>query len=279
MKLRTLGVAVLGTVGLAALSACKNEEAAPTPARGAVQPPAQAKAAPKPEAAPVAEPAPQALTGGGTVRGTVSFKGTPPPQAAIAPSMDSACEGMASTDQAIRVKAGKLENVLVRVRGLLPSAQGAKPAVIDQHQCTYLPRVQGVAAGQPILIKNSDGTLHNARALAGTKSIFNVAQPPNGKAVQRALPAESEVVRLKCDIHPWMTAWVVVNPNPYFATSGADGSFSIEHLPAGTYTLEAWHETLGTRTAEITVKEGETASASFEFSSADAKSTASGGVK
>jgi Polysaccharide lyase family 4, domain II len=279
MKLRTLGVAVLGTVGLAALSACKNEEAAPPPARGAVQPPVEEKAAPTPEAAPASEPAPQALTGGGTVQGTVSFKGVPPPLATIAPSQDPACDGMASTDQSVQVKDGKLGNVLVRVRGLLPSASGAKPAIIDQHQCTYLPRVQGVAAGQPILIKNSDGTLHNARAIAGTKSIFNVAQPPNGKAVQRALPAEAEVVRLKCDIHPWMTAWVVVNPNPYFATSGADGSFSIEHLPAGTYTLEAWHETLGVRTAEISVKEGETRSASFEFSAADAKGTASGGVK
>jgi carboxypeptidase family protein len=276
MKLRTLGAAVLGTVGLVALSACKNEEAAPTPARGAVQTPAQGAAATKPEAA---ESAPQSLAGGGTVRGTVSFKGVPPTPAAVTPSMDPACEGMASTDQTVQVKDGKLGNVLVRVRGLLPSANGAKPAVIDQHQCTYLPRVQGVAAGQPILIKNSDGTLHNVRGLAGTKSIFNVAQPPHGKPVQRGLPAESEVVRLKCDIHPWMVAWVVVNPNPYFATSGADGSFSIEHLPAGTYTLEAWHEALGTRTAELTVKEGETTSASFEFSSADAKGTASGGVK
>ncbi len=277
MKLRTLGVAVLGTMGLVALSACKNEEAAPTRARGAV--PAQGAAATKPEAAPAAAPAPQALTGGGTVRGTVSFKGVPPTPVAVTPSMDPACEGMALTAQSVQVKDGKLENVLVRVRGLLPSTNEAKPAVIDQHQCTYLPRVQGVAAGQPILIKNSDGTLHNVRALAGTKSIFNVAQPPHGKPVQRGLPADAEVVRLKCDIHPWMVAWVVVNPNPYFATSGAEGSFSIEHLPAGTYTLEAWHETLGTRTAEVTVKEGETTSASFEFSSADAKGMASGGVK
>jgi hypothetical protein len=278
MKLRTLGVAVLGTVGLVALSACKNEEAA-TPDRGAVQAPAQGPAASKPEAAAAAEPAPEALTGGGTVRGAVSFKGVPPTPAPVTPSPDPACDGMALTDQPVQVKDGKLRNVLVRVRGLLPSASGAKPAVVDQVQCTYLPRVQGVVAGQPILIKNSDGTLHNARALGGTKSIFNVAQPPHGKPVQRGLPAGFEVVRLKCDIHPWMVAWVVVNSNPYFATTGADGSFSIEHLPAGTYTLEAWHETLGTRTAEITVKEGETTSASFEFSAADGKGTASGGVK
>ncbi|QRK08157.1 TonB-dependent receptor [Archangium violaceum] len=271
MKLRTLGVAVLGVVGLAALPACKKDEA---PAAPVSRSPAQDKATAKLEA-PVAESAPQPVTGGGTVRGAVTFKGVAPPPAAVAPSEDPACDGMPLTDQSLRVKDGKLENVLVRVRGLVPRSRPAQPAVIDQQKCTYTPRVQGVAVGQPILIKNSDGTLHNARALAGTKSIFNVAQPPNGKAVQRPLPADAEVIRLKCDIHPWMSAWVVVNPNPYFATSGADGSFTIEHLPAGTYTLEAWHETLGIRTAEVTVKEGETVSASFEFSAGDAKAIAS----
>jgi len=106
---------------------------------------------------------------------------------------------------------------------------------------------------------------------------FNVTQPPL-KTKEAKPPQDSDIIRLKCDIHPWMAAWVVVNPNRFFATSGADGSFSIEHLPAGTYTLEAWHETLGIRTAEITLKEGETVSASFEFS-APAPASASGGVK
>ncbi|HYO59002.1 carboxypeptidase regulatory-like domain-containing protein [Archangium sp.] len=278
MKLHTLGLAVFGAVGLAALPACKKDEPPPAATRGpVVQAPAQDQAAAKAEA-PAAESAPP-VTGGGAVQGAVTFKGVPPTPAPVAPSSDPACQGMAVTDQSVQVKDGKLGNVLVRVRGLVPHSRPAQPAVIDQQQCTYAPRVQGVAIGQPILIKNSDGTLHNARALAGTKTLFNVAQPPNGKAVQRTLPAESEVVRLKCDIHPWMAAWVVVNPNPYFATSGADGAFSIEHLPAGSYTLEAWHETLGTKTAEVTVKEGESATVSFEFSPEDAKGTASGGVK
>jgi len=279
MKLRMLGVAVLGAVGLSALPAC-DDEAAPT-RQGTARPapaPAASKGAPKSEPTAAAEPAPQPLTGGGTVRGTISFKGVPPTPAAVAPSDDPACDGMASSEQSVRVKDGKLENVLVRVRGLVPGPRPTQPVVIDQHQCTYLPRVQGATIGQPLLVKNSDGTLHNARALAGTKSLFNVAQPPHGKAVQRNLPADVELVRLKCDIHPWMAAWVVVNPNRFFATSGADGSFSIEHLPAGTYTLEAWHETLGIRTAEITLKEGESVSASFEFS-AQAPASASGGVK
>jgi plastocyanin len=276
MKLRTLGVTVLGTVGLAALPACQKDEAAPTANGPAVKSLAEAQAALK---GSEAQPAAEVVTGGGTVSGTVSFKGVPPASAAIEPSMDPACESMALTDQSLQVKDGRLANVLVRVRGLVPSARPARPAVVDQKACTYTPRVQGVAVGQPILLKNSDGTLHNVRGLSGTKSLFNVAQPPNGKAVPRNLPAEAEVVRLKCDIHPWMAAWVVVNPNPYFATSVADGSFAIPNLPAGTYTVEAWHEKLGARTAEVTVKEGESSPLSFVFSPGDIQDTATSSVK
>jgi hypothetical protein len=272
MKLRTLGVAVLGAVGLAAVPACQKHEAPPAA-------PVAKASAPAPRAeAPAPVPAPP-VTGGGTVQGTIAFKGAVPTPAAIKPSDDPACDGMALKDQSLVVTDGKLANVLVRVRGLVPHSRPAEPALIDQQKCTYAPRVQGVTAGQQVFIKNGDGTLHNARALNGTKTVFNVAQPPNAKAVPRPLPADAEVIRLKCDIHPWMAAWVVVNPNPYFATSGTNGAFSIEHLPAGTYTLEAWHETLGTKTAEVTLKEGETVTASFEFSSEDAKGTASGGVK
>ncbi|WPB74245.1 carboxypeptidase regulatory-like domain-containing protein [Archangium violaceum] len=274
MKLRTLGVAVLGAVGLATVPACQKQEA--PPAAPVAQAPAPAPA-PKVEAPAPVPAAP--VTGGGTVQGTVAFKGAVPAPAAVKPSDDPACDGMALKNQSLLVTDSKLANALVRVRGLVPHSHPTQPALIDQQKCTYTPRVQGVTAGQQVFIKNSDGTLHNARALNGTKTVFNVAQPPNAKAVPRPLPADAEVIRLKCDIHPWMAAWVVVNPNPYFATSGTDGAFSIEHLPAGTYTLEAWHETLGTKTAEVTVKEGETVTASFVFSAEDAKGTASGGVK
>jgi hypothetical protein len=271
MTWRTLGISMLGTAGLLALSGCKQESSSTdrTPVTTAPQAPSQATA-PATESAPEDPP----LTGGGTVKGTVSFKGAPPAAAALTPSQDPACQDMPLVDQAVLVADGKLGNVLVRVRGLMPNARRSRPVVVDQHGCTYSPRVQGAVTGQPVLIKNSDGTLHNARALSGTKSIFNVAQPPNGKPVQRALPPDVEVLRLKCDIHPWMTSWVLVNPNPFFATTDAKGAFTLEHLPAGAYTLEAWHETFGTKTTEVTVKEGETSPVSFEFSAQDAKAAA-----
>jgi hypothetical protein len=87
--------------------------------------------------------------------------------------------------------------------------------------------------------------------------------------VSKPLPADTELIQLKCDVHPWMKAFVVVSPTPYFSTTGDDGAFSITGLPAGTYTLEAWHETFGTKTAQVTVKDGETAEATFEFAATD----------
>jgi plastocyanin len=270
MKLRTFGLALIGAASLVALPACKKDEAPAAPAT----PPATGQAAQTPTPTPAAPAQPQTLpatVGKSTIRGVVKFNGAPPAAADIAPSSDPACEGMALKDAAVLVKDGKLQNVLVRVKGSVagtPVAAG-DPVVIDQQKCTYTPRVQGAQAGQMIQVKNSDQTLHNVRAVAGTKSIFNLAQPPAGAPVTKPVPSETDLVQFKCDVHPWMKAFVAVSTHPYFSTTGEDGSFSIKGLPAGTYTLEAWHESFGTKTAEVTVKDDETAETSFEFSATD----------
>jgi carboxypeptidase family protein len=274
MKLRTLGLTVIGTLGLSASMACQKEEAtsapAPAPAAQAPAPPTiKAQHLPEDVAVPQEESA-QAPKGGGTIRGVISFKGTPPAPAPITPGTDPNCDGMDLVDQPVQVKDGKLANVLVRVRGEVPGHSTPPPnamVVVDQNRCQYLPRVQGAVIGQPLVLMNSDQTLHNVRGMAGGKQLFNVTQPPL-KTKEAQPPKDSDVVRLKCDIHPWMTAFVVMNPNPYFVTSGEDGAFSLQGVPAGTYTLEAWHETLGTRTAQVTVKEGQDAEVSFEFEAA-----------
>lgn len=273
MTLRTLGMVVLGTAGLLALPACKEEAAPPAPAAAKKEHAASPVAQPgAPAAAAQQAPAAPDTTPRGTVKGSVKFAGQPPAPADMPTSADPACEGMPQKDQAVLVKDGRLRNVLVRVRGAVQgaSAAPASPVVIDQNKCSYQPRIQGAVAGQPMLVKNSDGTLHNVRGLSNGKAVFNVAQPPNAQPVQRAMPEGLELLKLKCDVHPWMAASIVVSPHPYFATTGEDGSFVLEGVPAGTYTLEAWHETFGTKTAEVTVKEGASAEASFEFASADA---------
>jgi plastocyanin len=266
MKLRTFGLALIGAAGLAVLPACKKDEAPPAPAT-----PTTTGQAQTPTPTPTPAQTPPAPAGKSTIRGMVKFNGAPPAAADIAPSADPACEGMALKEAAVLVKDGKLQNVLVRVKGSVAGAPAAPstPVVIDQTKCTYTPRVQGAQAGQTIQVKNSDQTLHNVRAVTGTKSIFNLAQPPSGPPVTKPVPTEVELVQLKCDVHPWMKAFVAVSPHPYFATTGEDGSFSLTSLPAGTYTIEAWHETFGTKTAEVTVKDGETAETAFEFSATD----------
>lgn len=263
MKLRTFGLAMIGAAGLVILPACKKEEAPAMPSAPATA--EQKPAMPEPTQAQV----PPAPAGHSTVRGVVKFTGTAPALADIAPSSDPACEGMALKDQAVMVKDGKLQNVLVRVKGNVAGVASAGPSsppvVVDQLKCSYTPRVLGAQAGQPIQVKNSDQTMHNVRGVAGTKPIFNIAQPPSAPPVSKPTPADAEMIQLKCDVHPWMKAFVIVSPHPYFSTTGEDGAFSITGLPAGTYTLEAWHETFGTKTAEVTVKDGETAETSFEF--------------
>ncbi|WP_224243689.1 carboxypeptidase regulatory-like domain-containing protein [Hyalangium gracile] len=265
MKLRTFSLAMIGAAGLAVLPGCKKDEAPAAPSTPAATPEPSKPATPEPAQAQT----PPAPAGKSTIKGVVKFTGTAPAPTDVAPSSDPACEGMPLKDQPVMVKDGKLQNVLVRVKGNVagaPAASASSPAVvIDQVKCTYTPRVMGAQAGQPIQVKNSDQTLHNVRAMAGTKPIFNMAQPPSMPPVNKTTPADTELLQLKCDVHPWMKAFIHVSPHPYFSTTGEDGAFTLSGLPAGTYTLEAWHETLGTKTAEVTVKDDETAEASFEF--------------
>jgi hypothetical protein len=258
LNLHTPFLLGLGAAGLLTLHACKKEEAPPV---------AQAPAAPV-EVLSSEDAEAHPVTGGGTVRGTVTFTGQPPAPLPINPSTDPNCEGMDLVEQPVQVKEGRLANVLVRIRGEVPGQPKAPPdslVVVDQNRCTYLPRVQGAVTGQRMVMMNSDGTLHNVRGVSKGKTLFNVNQPPL-KTKEAQPPADAEIIRLKCDIHPWMVAWVVMNPHPYFATSGEDGTFEIQGVPPGTYTVEAWHELLGTKEAQVTVKEGQVAQVAFEFS-------------
>lgn len=270
MKLRTFGLTLIGAASLVVLPACTKDDA-PKPTTPTTPTAEQGKPATTPEATPTQAQTPPAPAGKSTIRGVVKFTGTAPAPADIPASADPACEGMPQKEPAVLVKDGKLQNVLVRVKGNVSGAPAAPstPVVIDQVKCMYTPRVLGAQAGQPIQVKNSDGTLHNVRAMAGSKPIFNLAQPPSMPPVTKNAPTDAELVTLKCDVHPWMRSYIAVSPHPYFSTTGEDGSFSLAALPAGTYTLEAWHETFGTKTAEVTVKDGETAEASFEFSGTD----------
>jgi hypothetical protein len=136
---------------------------------------------------------------------------------------------------------------------------------LDQVGCRYSPHVLGVQVGQTVEIRNSDGLLHNVHGLPKVNASFNRAMPPNVTEYRHVFEQPEAPFLVKCDVHPWMGAWIEVLDHPYFAVSGGDGRFEITGLPAGTYEVEAWHEMLGTRSATVTVADGEAASSDFAF--------------
>jgi hypothetical protein len=173
--------------------------------------------------------------------------------------LDPACGGGSAGDNPLLVSDSRLvQNAVVRILGAAPAASDAgalPPVVVRQKDCRYVPRVQAALRGQPVLVENDDPLLHNLHAFSGRKGLFNVAQPAGSPPVKRDLVGV-DLLRLKCDIHPWMFGWVVFNETPYFAVTGADGRFAIGGVPAGTYKLSVWHEILGTREVEIRVPAG-----------------------
>jgi len=204
----------------------------------------------------------------GTISGTVQLTGAAPKAAKVKRTSDPVCAKSAAEMDDLSIAVGKdgksLDNVFVR---LLNAPAGKAPAgdvVISQHACNYEPRVQGAVTGQKVQIKNEDGTLHNVHTYDGTKTVFNQAQPPSSAPIEKPLPAGAEVVKLRCDVHPWMAGYVIVNKSPYFSVS-KDGKFEIKDVPAGTYQIEAWQEKLGTQKAEVKVEEGKAADVKFTF--------------
>jgi len=218
-------------------------------------------------AAPVTNPVDPATAG--SVKGSITLDGTPPPAQTINRRSDPYCEqqGEARTQNFV-VSNGGLENVFVYVKdglGNLKFPVPTTPVVLDQHGCTYVPRVFGIQAGQPLEILNSDETLHNIHALPANNREFNRGQALKGLKHTHVFTTAEVMVPFKCDVHNWMNAWVGVLDHPFYAVSGPGGAFDIQGLPPGTYTIEAWHEKLGTQTQTVTIGPQEAKELSFTF--------------
>jgi plastocyanin len=166
------------------------------------------------------------------------------------------------------VKDGGLDNVFVYVKDGLGNYYFEVPTEtvkLDQHGCRYQPHVFGIRVGQPLEIVNSDATMHNVHAMPQVNQEFNFAQQIAGMKNQKAFTAKEVMVRFKCDVHGWMSAFAGVLDHPYFAVTSGGGRFELKNLPAGTYTIEAWHERLGTQSQKVTIGEKETKDVSFAF--------------
>jgi plastocyanin len=209
----------------------------------------------------------------GTIRGHVHLTGKLPGNPIIRMGMDPMCSKMNAGKRVIQdyVAAtidGSLANVFLRLTGNFPQTPvPTQPVVIDQQGCIYSPRVVGVRVGQTVQIKNSDPLLHNVDGLSGKGNSFNVGQPRAGLVYEFKPKNEEIMLHLKCDVHNWMNAYIGVVSNPYFAVSNAMGAFEIDKVPAGTYTIETWHERLGTVSKMIAVKAGAVATVDLTYAS------------
>jgi plastocyanin len=206
---------------------------------------------------------------GFSVTGTVKIKGDIPKRRKVRMDADPKCAALHAepplNDEVVADADGNVQWAFVYVKA---GAEGKKgpppaPAVIDQKGCTYHPHVLGIVAGQEILIKNSDELLHNIHALPFNNKEFNEGQPQKGMEMKKTFANPEIMVKVKCDVHPWMGAWVGVLEHSFFAVTNEKGAFEIKGLPAGRYTIEAWHEKYKSVTKEIEVKAA--AKADFEL--------------
>ncbi len=206
-----------------------------------------------------------------TLSGTIDMEGTPPPSVKIDMSMDPACAfaGDNLTEQYVGGK-GHLGNVFVYIKSGVPASSApltTPPIRIDQKGCRFTPHVAALQQGGLVQYTNSDPTMHNVHTVAtvpGDNSV-DVSQGPNAKPETRRYNAPETMLAIRCNNHPWMQAFLNIAPNPYFAVTGPDGSFSIPNLPPGSYTLAAVHEKLGEQDTQITVAPHSTAKTSLTF--------------
>jgi len=223
-----------------------------------------------PESAPAAAPIDEATAG--HIMGRVMFEGEPPRNEAIRMNSDPACLKAAPGEQTQETyvvgAGGEFANVFVYVKEGLEGRTfpvPAEPVVLDQAGCRYTPHVFGIMVGQTLQIVNSDPTLHNIHATPSENAEFNTGQPIQGMTTDHVFTSVEVMVPFKCDVHGWMNASVGVLNHPYYSVSAADGSFALNTLPPGTYTIEAVHERLGAQTQTVTIGETETADITFTF--------------
>jgi hypothetical protein len=205
--------------------------------------------------------------GTATLTGVVKFIGAAPARTII--SNQPCCDGAPRElkDEAIVVNDNStLANVLVYLEGVPPSDGSSRPAtLLDQKDCRYVPHVIAVQTGQPLRIHSSDATLHNVHYNAAANPPANFAMTSAG-AEQNVAFKTKEFIRVKCDVHPWMSAYIGVFEHPFFATSNdTTGQWQIEKVPAGKYTLVAWHEQLGELRQPMEIKDHQTVEMTLQY--------------
>jgi plastocyanin len=241
-------------IALAALAACGGDSSKPAePA--------------SPAAAPDAKKVDSATAS--SIKGKVLLEGTPPENPVLKMASDPACGTAEVRAENYVVENGALQNVFVHIKDGLGNKYifdtPTEPVKLDQKGCRYVPHVLGVRVSQPLEVINSDQTLHNVHGMPKTNREFNHGQPIAGMKNTVTFSSPEVMVPFKCDVHAWMLAYVGVVPHPYFAVTGKEGTFELQTIPPGTYTIEAWHEKLGRQTQSVTLGEKDSRDVTFTF--------------
>ncbi len=208
---------------------------------------------------------------GGQITGSVKLDGAAPHQKPIDMGKEPSCAAVhkdkpVTAENVVVGPNGGLANVVVYITGGLTGNEPVSTQAIEINQkgCQYVPHVVAVDAGQHMKIVNSDQTLHNIYAQATKNSSWNKSQTAGGAPLDVTWNNEEVAVPIKCNVHPWMRAYIVVVKGPY-GVSDDSGVFKLENVPPGNYTLTAWHETYGTQSQTVTVVAGKPATVSFTF--------------
>lgn len=217
----------------------------------------------------------------GTLKGVVSYAGSNKTPKALKMDSDPVCgnshEIPPKKEDFILDENNNFKNVLVwLVKGVNYEGElTSNPAVIDQVGCMYTPHVNAFTTGQKVLIKNSDKTLHNVNSKSKINESFNSAQPAGVPDIEKTFTSAEDPFYIKCDVHPWMKAWVLVKDHPYFAITDENGNYSIENVPPGKYGVVFWQEKLSnlpkkkyvavSNTATITIEEDKETIQNYTF--------------
>jgi plastocyanin len=249
------------------------------PLTGCKHAPAPAATTSTPAATPIAaHPAPAVDPAtAGSISGVVHFDGQPPARIPIDMSADPACNlpNLPYLTEQLIVTDNQLANVYIYIKSGAPSyiaSPDAPPVRLDQKGCRYSPHVIAVQQGGSVSFINSDATVHNIHTMPDQSGnptpgnpTIDISEPAGSSPRTVAFAAPEVMLPVRCNNHPWMSAFINVAPNPWFAVTGADGTFNISGIPPGTYTLAAVHEKLGEQDIQITVPPKTAAQASFTF--------------
>jgi carboxypeptidase family protein len=204
----------------------------------------------------------------GTVSGKVTYTGTPPKMKPIDMAKEPSCAAQhaapVATENIVTGPENALQHVVVYISaGDQLSATDTQVVRLKQQGCQYVSHVAAIQVNQPLDIANKDQVTHNIQVGATVNRGWNKAQMPG--MVVHARFERPEFIRVKCDEHPWMHAYVAVLNTAHYVVTGEDGTFSLQGLPPGTYTVTAWQEQLGTQSQDVTITGSETKTINFAF--------------